>query len=238
MAEEPERSLASELAELNQLKSEGKLSDSDYAILRRRLMPHQRKRRVPPIFAVATVALVAASGVGAWWYAQSDARSEASAPSSERFDDSATPSTAVVVRTTPSATTTTAPASRATPISTQLAGEAAEVLEWLETNQSAIAAFGSAQQAFEGAIFSDASNDAVGRASIDLYNALIDVPRQPAYIPESQRFNTWLVSATSAADVISDYYLVGDEAGMLVTILEWDEVSRQYASWFGAISDL
>jgi len=64
------------------------------------------------------------------------------------------------------------------------------ILDWLDANSSTIEPFGSAVDLFEGSVMSkSANNEAIGRATINLYNALIALPKMPTYIPFGQEFN-------------------------------------------------
>lgn len=221
-----------QLERLAKLRSEGALSDGDYEEIKRSMLDPQRREssRRTRSYGMAAVlgGVVSLVVVGAIILIVSDDGGDASGEraSVDASDISSSP-------TTVSATPTTRPA-RVTTTTTPLT----QLEDWFAENTFSIQPMGAAQEAFEGAIMQQASDDVVGRASIDLYNALVAVPAMPASLPVSREWNAWLNAAISVADRISDGYLNRNTEAMYIAMFEWSDVQRLYRRLFEAMESI
>lgn len=110
------------------------------------------------------------------------------------------------------------------------------ILDWLNAHRSTIEPFGSAVEVFEGAILTKtSSNEAVGRASINLYNALVNLGQMPASIPLSQEFNVAINQMIVVMDRVSDFALTQQYEKMYIAGLEWQNARNLYDAWFAQL---
>ena len=109
------------------------------------------------------------------------------------------------------------------------------ILDWLSLNRAEIEAFGSAVDSFEGTIMSTANNDAVGRASIILYNALLNLKPMPTYVPYSKAYNVAINYMTVVMNNLSDYALSGDYKQFYQSATEWQDARNLIDAWYASL---
>jgi hypothetical protein len=110
------------------------------------------------------------------------------------------------------------------------------ILDWLNANSSTIQPWGSAVELFEGAVQNQSSsNEAIGQATINLYNALIKVPVMPTNIPLSQEFNIAINEMTVVMDRVSNFAVTQEYGKMYDAALKWQAASNLYAAWFAKL---
>jgi len=110
------------------------------------------------------------------------------------------------------------------------------ILDWLNANSSTIKPWGSAVELFEGAVQNkSSSNEAIGQATINLYNALIKVPKMPTNIPLSQEFNVAINEMTVVMDRVSNFAVTQEYGKMYEAALKWQAASNLYAAWYASL---
>jgi hypothetical protein len=145
--------------------------------------------------------------------------------------------TATVSCSSSSSTSSTQVQESPIPTDAPLSSDAELILNWIESNQASVNEFGSAVELFESEVMSPnkLDNRGMARASIVLYNALSNLPMQPANVPLSSEFNRAINQMVIVMGSVSSYAASGDYDNMLIAALEWQAARDVYDSWFASL---